>query len=489
MRVKPFLISLILSLCFSNFIKAQNTILNEYKPLTNNNLAKEAAVNDINNNFKSIFTNLPTEYKEYYKDLYKNIQIERLKEINEDQYLFNGVFQKFFDNIIAEIKRGNPNLPLSEIKFLVSRDYSPNAVSTIDGNIIFNLSLLAQFDNESQVAFALCHEIAHNQLKHSLKSVKKYFDALYSKQGQQQIKDITNSKYNAYEKAEKYLKTTIFDHRRHSRDYEEQADSMALLYLSNTRFDANESVKALLKLDVIDSLMFSPNFNLTKVFDTPQYKFKKSWIEEEEGALFGGAKAMKNNDVDNDSLKTHPSCQKRAGLLQKMLYNKSIQGKEKNLQKPESFSEIATMAEFETLIAAYDNNKLDYCLFQTLKSIQKYPNNAFLHGLAGECLNALYDAQKNHTFSKSVSLPSRNLPANYQPYIRFLNNLSLREIALVNFHYLNQQDKSFLQKEFFLYNILLAAKNAEQVNEVKLLKTMYLANFPKGEYKENVLKL
>lgn len=469
-------------------LSAQSDNFKNYKPLESNSKLKSATLNTLTERYKALFQNLPSEYKDKYKELYTDMQTEKMKSVENEGYLFNDYFQTFFDNILNEIKRGNPNLPLTDIKFLISRSYIPNASASLEAIIVFNLGLLSNCDNESQVAFIICHEIAHHQLKHSQKFIKKYFDALYSKNGQNELKKIIQGKYDTYEKAEKYIKSLMFDRSKHSRDSEQQADSLALIYLSNTRFDATQSSVQLLKLDVVDSLMYIPTFDLTKVFDTPQYRFKKSWLDEEE-TMFGKGKRVFDDKWNEDSLKTHPSCQKRAQIIKNALSNYINKDKSANLQSVESFSVAVINSEFETIIAAFDFDKVDYALFQTLNLLKKYPENVFLQAMVGHCFNALFDGQKDHHFSKLVSMPSKDLPKDYQPFIRFLNNLTLREIALVNYHYVTRQNKAFLQDEFFLYNTLLAAKNAELKEEAKTYKSLYLTNFPKGKYKDLVLKL
>jgi hypothetical protein len=139
-------------------------------------------------------------------------------------------------------------------------------------------------------------------------------------------------------------------------------------------------------------------------------------------------------------------------------------------------------------VAAFDFDNVDYALFQALKSLQSKPNNIFLNAFVGQCLNAVYEGQKQHKLSKIVSIPSKNKPKDYQPFLRFLNNMSLSEIAAVNFFYLDKQDKSFLKDEFFLFNSIVAAKNANKTEALKSQKALYMTSFPKGDYVEIVSK-
>ena len=469
------------------FIHAQSNAVN-YQRLDDNPQTKTAAITELNNRYKLILKQLPSDYKDEYMDLYEEMQEEKLKSIENDVYLFNDTLQNYFNVILAEIKRGNSSIPIDKIPFYVSRDYSPNAVTSLDGSIVFNLALLANCKNESQVAFVMCHELAHYQFRHPARSVKKMFDVLYSKKGQKALKEIARSEYNTYEKAEEYLKNAVYDSRRHGREYEEQADSLAVVFMSNTRYNAAESAGCLLMLDAIDSVLYTPNFDLAKVFSTPQYPFKKSWIEEEE-TMFGGGKRVFDGELNKDSLKTHPSCQKRAVLATNLAKASAAQSVANNSQTDALFSSIQQKAQFETLIAAYDFDNVDYALFQTLKSLQNQPNNIFLNAYVGHCLNAVYDGQKTHKLSKIVSITSKNKPKSYQAFIRFLNNMSLPEIATVTYNFLEKQDKNYLKDEFFLYTLLVSAQNANKNNNVETYKELYLTTFPKGSHYDIVSKM
>ncbi len=471
----------------SFFIYAQTNATN-YQRLDDNQQTKTAAIEELNNRYKLILKQLPSDYKDEYKELYEEMQDEKRKTIENDAYSFNDALQNYFNVVLAEIKRGNPSLPIDKIPFYVSRDYSPNAVTSLDGSIAFNLALLANCKNESQVAFVICHELAHHQSKHPARSVKKMFDVLYSKKSQKELKQIARSEYNTYEKAEEYLKNAVYDSRRHGREYEEQADSLAVIFMSNTRYNAAESAGCLMMLDQIDSVLFTPNFDLATIFSTPQYPFKKSWIEEEE-TMFGSGKRVFDGQLDKDSLKTHPSCQKRAILATNLAKASATKSATNNPQTDALFSSIQQKAEFETLIAAYDFDNVDYALFQTLKSLQNQPNNIFLNAYVGHCLNAVYDGQKTHKLSKIVSVASKNKPKKYQAFLRFLNTMSLPEIATVNYNFLQKQDKNYQKDEFFLYTLLVSAQNANKNNDVETYKDLYLTMFPKGSHYDIVSKM
>ena len=73
---------------------------------------------------------------------------------------------------------------------------------------------------------------------------------------------------------------------RHSREFETEADSVGLRFLSNTNYDCKESLSCLGILDEIDEEKMDYSRQLPKLFSFAGYPFKNRWIEKET-AFFG----------------------------------------------------------------------------------------------------------------------------------------------------------------------------------------------------------
>lgn len=457
-----------------------------YNPIVDDKAKQSEIEAIINSKYALLLDAMPSTYKKDYNKLYKELHEERLKGLKKGYYIYDPKLETFFNYILAEIKKGNPNLDLSGVSFLVTRDYSPNATASVDNIITFNLGMLANVSNESQVASILCHEIGHYLLQHPAKTIAKAFYQANSKTLKRDIKKINKDKAQAaeYKRVDDYLLNMVYSLHRHSRLNEAQADSLGVSLFMNTRYAHNESANSMLLLDTLDNDLLNPNFNIQKILDFPDYPFKSKWLESH-STLFEDGKRVFDDSLARDSIKTHPDCKKRAKKLESFV---AKQDKDKtntphlNLQADSVVNKMIRVAKYETLLSEYQYDNIDLCLFHTLKLVQEEPDNIFLHMLVGKCFNLLYRAQKEHRFSTYVSLVNIYSPKKYKRFIEFLNNLRLIELGNIAYHYLKLKPVAYQEDENFLYELILATKNIGVEAEVATLKAQYNQLFPKGKY-------
>jgi hypothetical protein len=278
------------SLFFFSFA-AQSQRSSDFTPFGVDTLDKIRTIKALETYYETVLDDLPQEYEKHYKEFYKNLYESHKYEINQSYYTFEPRVVGYLKKILEEITSKNPSLQGLGVRLLVARSSVPNASAYPDRHVVVHLGLLSAMKNESQIAAVLCHELAHVKMKHSHQTLKKRFDALYSKEGKRKIKEISRSNEDSYTQAEKYLEELETSRTRHSRYYEAEADSLALMYLMKTGYAPQEMVQMLHILDEVDSLRYTPNFDLTQVFDFEGYKFKKAWLAEEQ-VLFGKAKSV-----------------------------------------------------------------------------------------------------------------------------------------------------------------------------------------------------
>lgn len=437
--------------------------------------------------YKQSIETLPASYKKEYRKLYENLRERRLAEAENGYFLLDKDLNNYFAGMLAAVKAANPGIMAKEVRIFVSRDPTPNASTYPDGVILFNIGMLAACENESQVAFVLCHELAHHELAHGNKSVAKRFEALYSKQAKQEIANISKQD-NAYDKAIAYLKDFAYEHSRHGREHEGEADSLAAVFLVRTAYHAEQAIGALQMLDTVDTDFYAARFDIATTFNFPDYPFKAKWLEEET-TLFQDGKRVFDGALNKDSLKTHPDCLHRAARMgEHYLNGYNVAEKMADPQRHNVFLRMKKVAQYEALLGSFDANRVDLCLFHTLGQLQEAPQDPFLNALAGRCFNRLYAAQKEHVFSRYVSQPNIEYDAGYKQWLQFLNKLRLRELAGIGYHFLNTRAPAMLSDENFQYQMLLAARNMELPDEIAKHKNAYLQGFPKGKYREEVSK-
>jgi Zn-dependent protease with chaperone function len=386
--------------------------------------------------YKEESDHLPAPYKKDYQECYQ----ERWKNIEEkftkQEIYTSSVAQAYLDALVAGIVKNNPLLNGHPFHCYFSRSSIPNASYIGEGIILFNMGLFYRLANEGQAIFVLCHEISHCYLQHPEKSIGKYVTTINSEAVQAQLRKIKGSDYRKHEQLQLLVKGLTFDSRRHSRDHEAEADSMAMTLMRNTPFDLSGALTTLALLDEIDTDPFDMESCLRQVFDPKEYPFRKKWIAREEGLLGGHARVNEEKEI-TDSLKTHPDCQKRILLLRAMM--KGDQGGMRNFVVDSAlFVRLQNLFRYEVIEYAYASNRYTESLFLDLRLQQVRPGDVYLVSQVGRVLNGLYAAQKGHYLGKVADLPSPEYPENYNLLLQFVQNLYLEDLASIGYYYLKR---------------------------------------------------
>lgn len=87
--------------------------------------------------------------------------------LHSGRAIFNHPVNQYLHKVLDEILKTDPDLR-AKLRIYVMRSSGVNAFTTNDGVILINLGLLAQLENEAQLAFVLCHEIVHFTHNHAM---------------------------------------------------------------------------------------------------------------------------------------------------------------------------------------------------------------------------------------------------------------------------------------------------------------------------------
>ena len=385
-------------------------------------------------NYKEELTRLPSANRKDYQDIYD----ERWKSIKErfdkKEIYTDPAAQAYLDALVAAIVNSNPALKATPFHCYFSRTYVPNAEYIGEGIILFNMGLFDHLSDESQVVYILCHEISHYVLHHQENSIAKQVETLNSPEVQAKLKAIQHSEFNKSAEVEGLIKGLTFDSRRHSRDHEAQADSMAVVLMRGTKFDLNGALTTLALLDIVDKDDFNIAVSLQQTFNSTAYPFKKKWLKKEEGLMGGHAQPEKSEF--SDSLKTHPSCPLRIKLLTPMVRSWNTPEKMKYVVDSNRFSELRERFRYEVIEYAYVSEDYSENLFLSLEMLHDRPNDPYLIAGIGRVMNGIYDAQKEHRLSKVVDLPGPDYASNYNLLLQFIQNLYLEDLASMNYNFL-----------------------------------------------------
>lgn len=277
------------------------------------------------------------------------------KMLSSGYVLFNDGVTKYLQEIANEIIKVDPSLK-EVIKVYTIKSPYVNAYCTYEGVVLVNLGLVAQCENESQLAFILCHEIAHYQRKHMK---DKYFEMLKMKKGEGAYKYMT-------------AEQKFFAKNYYSQDKEREADSLGLeLYMKTPYY----------KKDLINT------FDVLRYAQTPfdEIKYSTHYFEDDfykipSNYLLSDVQYISSIELDSNNKSTHPVTKQRKAMIQNVLKaNKSVnlEGSKFIVGEPR-FIEVRNEARYET--SRLENNNLNYVssLYNSYLLQRQDPNDRYL---------------------------------------------------------------------------------------------------------------
>ena len=411
---------------------------NSYTPFTDNENTGKEALYALTSRYEKDMATLSGSYKKYTAEVYKE-RFSLIKErLTEKEIITHPETQAYLSELANEIFQANPQMDKREVRIFFSRSFHANALSMGEGTILFNIGLFHRLKNESQAAFVLCHELAHYYLNHSNNNIHSYVSTVYSDDFQKKLKSIQKSGYGQNSQLEALAKNLMFKNRRHSREFEEAADSMALELLKNTKYDVREALTCLALLDSSDKDKYDHKRPFEKQFNFASFPFKKSWLESDE-LVFADTKT-KGEKKEEDSLKTHPDCTIRIARLTDRVKEYTKQGAHAFVVDEKKFTALTTSFDYEIIEHCFNSKNVSRALFFTLQMLNEHPDDVYLNTMVGKCLNEFYTAQKTHQLSKLVDLPNRDQESKYNVLLNLIQNLRLREIAALSYHFLKQKE-------------------------------------------------
>ncbi len=408
------------------------------------------------------------------KELFTERAAYVIENFNEDYFILDPRFTGYLQDILAKIYQANPQLP-KETTVFAHRSSASNAISFGEGTIAFTLGLLCHLETESQIAFVICHELAHYHANHSNEKIQSIALLYNSKEFKKELRAINRSEYGQYTRYVKLASSLGISVSKHGREKEFEADSLAFVYFRNVSNDSNAPIRTLEILDNLDVDRRIMPINLRKHFNFSTYPFKESWVAYDSQIIWS------NRDKEiPDSLRTHPGCDLRIKAIQRqMVKSTAISSRNLVLGKP---TEIVLLSQFERIESQYHLKNYGRAMYHSLMLLEQFPENAYLHAMVGKCLYQLYNYQKRHELGKVLPLPDPRFGESYDRFLTFLQTLRLSELQLLTEHYMNEKKEKYSHNEDFLFALWLCAHIDPQETNLKKLQSEYTHKFPTGKY-------
>jgi hypothetical protein len=417
------------------------------------------------------------EANAFLKSLYDKRYEYLAKTVNDDFFVVDSAFTPFLQSILDKIYKANPQLPKGANVYAM-RSSSPNAISFGDGTLGFTLSLLARMENEDQVAFILCHEIAHYHSEHSVTDLKELARLNYDKELKRKIDEVKKNPYGKYTRLTEIFKSMGLSLSKHGRLHEFEADSLGFAYFSAMPYDHRQASRV---MEILDSALIPMDIHLIdfkKHFDFRDYPFKTSWLKYVKSSTWHAP------PIEDDSMETHPDCKRRAVALDRQ--QQRLERESSSAPTAGRVPWITVKSQFEMIHSDYHFKNYGRALFRALLLADRYPANVYLQAIIGKSLYQLFVYQRNHELGKVLELPDPRFPENYDRFLSFIHSLRLMELSSLAYHYMATRPAVSFEDEEFLYALWLCSTLQVSKLSPDKVKEEYTERFPRGKYLEQM---
>lgn len=449
-----FFLVLLLMLFASFPLKAQHYQVN-YLP--NDLDVLEDYLEHINNNF---IDKIEGKHSSKVKKVFKKKDEKIFRTVKDSAYSFIPAIDQKMDAITQEIYQTNPSINSANYQFFIKNSIVPNAACYGDGMFEINLGLLTSLEYDDELAFILCHEIAHKLLNHSMKKVKARVTTLNSNETKQRIRKLKRTRYGQSRAALLVMNELSVDFLNHSQEAEMQADSLGFVLLSKTKYNTSKSISSLRKLQrEEDDLFFSYRVKLDSVFDHESYPFQEYWLEEEQ-SLFDVSEKINDFSLTSKVIKTHPETEERIQKIKSDFKLKSLDSISGDTTHIKSLEKIAN---FHSIQYTIDLNFLDLAIYQLIEKYdRKIISEEYYYAKMASVLKILYEARENHHLGKYIPHKNNLSEEEHLNTIRlFLHNLELSEIKKIGWAFCEahkaklSHNQEFMQTYHFFKNLNL----------------------------------
>jgi hypothetical protein len=311
-------------------------------------------------------------------------------------------------------KRLITNRPeLSNLRFYTLRSNVVNALSTHQGIIFVTQGLMAQIENESQLAFILAHEIAHYMENHVVQS---YVDRV----------DLSKSRENQENKIKKLSQ--------YSRDKELEADEIGIEIYHNAGY-AKEGLYGMFDVMAYSYLPFElkdipDNYWNTDLLFIPEYLMSNEYPE-----------ISTEKDYD-DSKSSHPNIKSRSEQIDKKVESLSRWGDINNHYSEEEFKIVQTLSRFESIRNDLANFKYAEALYGIFLLEDDYPDNLYLNRCKAQAWAGLIAGKADGRFTDHVVRPNLVQGPAYKLHF-FLRKMTKQQLFTVGLRVIKDLDRQF----------------------------------------------
>ncbi|MBQ9586463.1 MAG: M48 family metallopeptidase [Bacteroidales bacterium] len=330
------------------------------------------------------------------------------RTIASGRILFGDPITRMVERIADTLLKDYPTLR-DELRFYTIKSPDVNAFATGQGMIFVCTGLIAQVEDEAQLAFVISHEIVHYLRKHSIEEISR------RKRDSDDIEAETQE-----------MRDFIKYHNR-SREMESEADSIGIaMFFLPSPYDKGvmNGVFDVLQYGYLpfDEVPFDTAF-----FNTPYYSMSSDYFMRQVDPITA-------RDDYNDSLSTHPNILKRRNATSRIIGNNNGGHRFVTVTEQE-FMKIRDLARFECVRQNLIYAEYVRAFYDSFLLLRDHPDNLFVNRALCQALYGLSKFKTYTNTSKAVG-DYKDFEGEVQQCYYFFRRIKNDDMALITARHL-----------------------------------------------------
>lgn len=366
---------------------------------------------------------LENEDKDLDKDFFLSTRYYIDELLLSGNILFNEKLSKYLNRVASYTLRAENSLK-DELRFYVLKSTTANAFSTDQGIIVFTTELLAQLENEAQLAYIIAHEVSH-YIEHHVK--ESYVERQTLEKGK--------GKYYKMDHESKVAALSVYN-----KSSEFEADEKGVDIYMNTEYD-------------VDEIYTSFEMLLYSYLPFEDFKFESTFLNSSQliipGSYFIDTLNKVSKEFNYDDLNSsHPNIEKRMNnVIMKVGTDKS-KGNKKFVISEKEFREVQNLARFENVSITLSQREYGKAIYLSYLLQKEFPNNRFLDLSLVKSLYGLAKYKNANRFSEVSEKPQDIEGESYVLHL-FLSDISKDFLNVLAYRFAYDMAEKYMNDSVF----------------------------------------
>jgi Zn-dependent protease with chaperone function len=366
MKHQPIIFLFFLSCCSLSLsgqppqlLKAQGEIPREFISLSSDKYKKELE------SIRGKKGNRKKEKREKQFALESNFAVDNI--LQSGLVLFNDAATVYVNQVLQQLPFENERSNRKDPRAYVLNSSAVNAFATDQGIIFVTLGMLANLENEAQLAFVLAHELMHFQYRHSINKFIRFEGVGGGRPQREKNAGIVS------------IDAHIFEQSMYSRALEEEADEEGLKLFLQSGYDP-EVIRNTFHVLHYSYLPFGDSDFERSFWEDKNFIFPKElWLDTVNNVI-----PMETAEEEKST--SHPSTISRLKKMEEWLAGEIYSGKKAFLNSEAAFYEIREKARYQLPFLYLNTENFEEAIYTAYLLLQQYPTDMALKKVVGKAL-------------------------------------------------------------------------------------------------------